>query len=267
MSESYDRSAGRLASSKNGRNRTNHSKPRSFAAPDPWARGDGYKGRIPAILLPPSHCLIEAGSKGVCVMKPIASAISFAVASLVIQASPILAQSSSSQAQSQTSNTSTLPEFVPSTGRTKYTLAVRENNSTEDAAREAAEALSAKFADITTGSIAKSDDSVAPAPPMPDRQAAQEPPTDPIKPAAQPAEARSIVLAANQPSEEPGTKKPPATRLKEHEAVHKIPRAAVAKETRDRYRVSTRESLAAIGQKVSFFERLTNPALWRWSTQ
>ena len=100
-----------------------------------------------------------------CVMKPIASAILFAVASLSIQASPILAQSSSPGAQLQTSNATALPEFVPSTGQTKYTLAVQENNSPSTAAREAAEALSAKFAGITTGSISKSDETMAEAAP------------------------------------------------------------------------------------------------------
>ncbi len=193
-------------------------------------------------------------------MKPIASAIFIAAASFVVQASPIWAQQ-------QISDASALPAFVPSAGQTKYALAVRENNATGDAAREAAEALSAKFADITTGSISKSDGDAAQAPPMAPRQVAQVPVADPVTPTAQSTEARSIVIAANPPTEEADAKKSRAPRSKEHEAVHRIPRAAIEKEARVRYQAAGRESLTAIGQKVSFFERLTNPALWRWPAQ
>jgi hypothetical protein len=198
-------------------------------------------------------------------MKRIALAVLFAVVSFAIQTSPTLAQQ-------QISDASALPAFVPSAGQTKYALAVRENNSTGDAAREAAEALSAKFADITTGSIAKSDGDAAPvsaaqAPPVPAPQPAQRPVADPVKPTAQSTEARSIVIAANQLSGEADVKKQHAPRSKGSEAAHKIPRAVVAKETRDRDQAAGRESLVAIGQKVSFFERLMNPALWNWPTQ
>ncbi len=222
---------------------------------DPWARADGYKRRIPAILSPPLGCLIAMGSKGVCVMKPIASAILLAMASFGIQSSPILAQSSSPEAQPQISSASALPEFIPPTGRTKYTLAVRENNATSDAAREAAEALSAKFAGVTTGSISKSEDTVAEASPAPPQRAAQS------------TEARTIVIASNQSPEEASPKKLARDGAKGNEPIHRIPRAAVAKETRPHFRGASRESLAAIGQKVGFLERLTNPALWTWTTQ
>lgn len=185
------------------------------------------------------------------VMKSSASAILLAAASLSIQSSPILAQSSSPGGQPQTSNASALPEFVPSTGQKKYTLAVQENNATGGAAREAAEALSAKFAGITTGSISKSEDTAAEAPPPPLPQQA-----------AQPTDARAIVIASNRPPEESRPKKSAGDGAKGNESIHRIPRTAVAKETRSHFRGAMRESLAAVGEKVGFLERLTNPALW-----
>ena len=143
-----------------------------------------------------------------CVMKPIASAILFAVASLSIQASPILAQSSSPGAQLQTSNATALPQFVPSTGQTKYTLAVQENNSPSTAAREAAEALSAKFAGITTGSISKSDETMAEAAPAtPVEHAAQPLLASASQRAAQPTDGRAIVIASNQSPDKSSPKK------------------------------------------------------------
>ena len=198
-----------------------------------------------------------------CVMKPIASAILFAVASLSIQASPILAQSSSPGAQLQTSNATALPEFVPSTGQTKYTLAVQENNSPSTAAREAAGALSAKFAGITTGSISKSDETMAEAAPAtPVEHAAQPLLASASQRAAQPTDGRAIVIASNQSPEESSPKKSAGDAAKANESVRRIPRTAVAKETRSHFRGATGASLAAVGEKVGFLDKLTNPALW-----
>jgi hypothetical protein len=196
-------------------------------------------------------------------MKPIASAILSAVACLNVQESPILAQSAAPGVQPQTSNAAALPEFVPSTGQTKYTLAVQENKSPSAAAREAAEALSAKFAGMATGSISKSDETVADASPAtPVEHAPQPLLATPVQRAAQPTEGRAIVIASNQSPDDPSPKKSAGDAAKVSESARKIPRTAVTKETRAHFRGATRANLAAVGEKVSFLDKLTNPALW-----
>src|SRR5262249_55547697 len=109
-------------------------------------------------------------------MKPIASKILFILGLMGAQALPVLADSAS------------LPEFVPPAGRPTSDLAVHENNAPAQNARAAAEALSAKFADITTGSISKTDAAEAEHPRI-----------------TQQADARSIVLASNQSSDVPAS--------------------------------------------------------------
>jgi hypothetical protein len=192
-------------------------------------------------------------------MKSTVSAIFLALALISSHAPPIFAESASSAVRPQTSNVSVLPEFVPSTGRTTYTLAVEENKGT--AARRAAEALSDKFADITTGSISKSDDPEAKTlPAAPAQQAAQ--PTHASQQAPHTTNPRSIVLAANERPNGSGRKTSPPDRAKGNEAVHRIPRAALAKEAHSHSPTDTRQILAVVGQKVGFLDRLTNPALW-----
>jgi hypothetical protein len=168
-------------------------------------------------------------------MKSIALKILSILGLIGAQASPILADSAS------------LPEFVPSAGRTTYDIAVHENNASTQNARAAAEALSAKFADITTGSISKADAAEAEHPPV-----TQQP------------DARSIVLASNQSSDVPASKSSaPVTHAKGTGAVHRIPQSVVAKNSGGRPGRGTQQSLPAIGEKVGFIDLLTNPAFWR----
>ncbi len=198
-------------------------------------------------------------------MRPIASRLLLAFTLIGGYGAPLLADDVPSNARVQTSDAS-LPAFVPSPRRSNYTTAVNDNSAS--ASRHAAEALSAKFSDITTSSISKDDPPSATmpiAPPDPPHVVTQRPDV------AQREDGRSIVLASNQAdtgqSDTGKSTKDSAIvprRSNTAGAAHRIPRAAVRKASSapPRSQSGSNVSLAAVGQKVSILDLLTNPALW-----
>jgi hypothetical protein len=177
-------------------------------------------------------------------------------------AAPVMADEGSSGLRLDISN-SALPAFVPPSGRGNFTTALNDNSASAIASRHAAEALSAKFSDMTTNSIAKEDQEASTVAPV----AAPDPPHIVTTPAA-----RSIVLASSHDDEKENAKRPMLTRHRSgaHDQGHRIPRRAFRKapstSPRDRQHELPGEessgSLAAIGKKVSILDLLTNPALW-----
>ncbi len=184
-------------------------------------------------------------------MGPIASRLFLAFVLIGGHAAPILADDGSSKSALPTSSGSTLPQFISAAVRTNYVEAVNDNTAPADSSRHAAEALSAKFSDITTSSIGK------------DEKAAT-PPMKPHVTVTESKDARSIVLAANQPDDPKSVKILTAPhRSKSAKAGHRIPRGARRKNEAARDPSTASASLAMIGQKVGFLYLLTNPALWK----
>ncbi len=184
-------------------------------------------------------------------MEPIASRLLLVFALSGGYVATARADAMSSKAQLQISNAA-LPAFVPKAGQGNYASAVTTSKSSAAAARDAAEALSAKFSDITTGSISKDDTALA----------VQKSP----RPAsAQGAEGRSIVLAVSKAVDDPKREKSPTSpsrRAKTPETADRIPRSIVRKAAAPRGSIPTIASLTSIGQKVGLLDLLTNPALW-----
>ncbi len=161
------------------------------------------------------------------------------------QAAPMFAEEASSLAA--------LPAFVSQTGRANYSEAVNDTRSNVQA-RRAAEALSAKFSDMTTSSISKDERSSAIAyadPSVVERSDAS----------------RSIVLAVNRPEDPKNpTFEAPEPAPKALAPTRRIPRRAMTKTSEPVRRGTSAQAphntLASIGQKVGFLDLLTNPALW-----
>jgi hypothetical protein len=162
-----------------------------------------------------------------------------------------------------------LPAFVSPSGRSTFKTAVTDNSASAIAARRAAEALGAKFSDITTGSISPG------APPSPPEAAPESTPlpqaeADPPHVVEPKDEGRSIVLSSRQNSDVKASKDlgKSQTRTKLGEMGRGTSRNGARKQSAAPSATSTSggTGLAAIGQKVSFVELLTNPALWHWPT-
>ncbi len=179
-------------------------------------------------------------------MGPVASRLLLAFALIGGSTSPLLADTPASWT-AEKSDGAILPEFIPPTVRSNYREAVSDNTAAAISARRAAGELSAKLseADIRSSS----------------------PKIEPPVEATETNGARAIVLAANQ-QDDPKTADISASsshRARAGRAEHRIPRSAVTKADRTtRSSAASHESLAMIGQKVGFFDLLTNPALWKW---
>lgn len=166
-----------------------------------------------------------------------------------------------------------LPAFVPNSGRANFATALDANRASATAARHAAEALSAKFADLTTNSIAKEEPSTAAAAaPMPaaDAATAQETftpvpsPTDPPH-VVTTNTSRSFMLTSKRAAaakHDPRVSKPRAvTNETRH---HAAPAGAATARTDSlgNAQTATGKDLSSLGTKVGFLGLLTNPALW-----
>jgi hypothetical protein len=134
------------------------------------------------------------------------------------------------------------------------------------AARRAAEALGAKFSDVATGSISPGGQA--------QRLAAQAPeptmplPFDPPHAGTPNDEARTILLSSKHTDDPKLAKRSTktASRSKPKDMRRKTSAYALhgpaVRSTNAQ--VNGEATLATIGQKVSFVELLTNPALWHW---
>lgn len=205
-------------------------------------------------------------------MTPIASRLLLTIAFAGCQAAQALAD----DALPLTSFDTALPAFVPNSGRGNFTTALNDNRASATAARRAAEALSAKFTDITTNSIAK-DDSPPTTTPAPAPAAKPTPPASvqahaPVAAVDPPHivttnSSRSFVLASRQADGNSKARASSRRRLTTNEKRHRVPRAVAmqtdetGKGTADGQKGSEKD-LAAIGTKVGFLDLLTNPSLW-----
>ena len=187
-------------------------------------------------------------------MKPIASRLYLILVLTGAHVAPTLADDRSSGSGLQTSD-SHIPAFVPPLGRRNFRTAMDGPESPELAARQGAEALSAKFAGTTASSI---NDGVKASSPVPIAE------TDPPHVVATPTGARSIVLASRQADETRSTKGAKFKRPHNSRSAHRIPRTALRKAqfTDREHSGASAANLAAIGSKVGALELLTNPALW-----
>jgi hypothetical protein len=190
-------------------------------------------------------------------MGPIASKLVLVFALIGAQVAPTLANDISTNAGKYAD--ASLPAFVPPTGKSSYTIAVNENTSSAVAARRAAEVLSAKFSTSATGSISKDDPE--PAPVLPAE-------ADPPHVVAPSDDARTIVLSSTQSTNEKNAERSARPSRLKAAHVHRIPKSAFRKSSPTPPGKNAEDaSLAQIGQKVSFLELLTNPALWFASTK
>ncbi|MBS0250535.1 MAG: hypothetical protein JSR78_05660 [Proteobacteria bacterium] len=206
-------------------------------------------------------------------MTPIASRLSLAISLVACHAFQALADDT----LPLTSLDARLPAFVPNTGRGNFTTALNDNRESTTAARRAAEALSAKFSDVTTNSISEVDAlaTTAPAP-----TAAANPAPAPLASAGPVAEidpphivttttSRSFMLTSRQADGDSKTRASSRRRsTKTTGKRHGVPNTAVVAHVgeagdraEDGQRVS-RKDLSAIGTKVGFLDLLTNPSLW-----
>lgn len=209
-------------------------------------------------------------------MTPIASRLLLTIALAGCQSAQALAD----DALPLTSFDTPLPAFVPSSGRGNFTTALNDNRASATAARRAAEALSAKFTDITTNSIAKDDSppTTTPAPAPAPAPAAKPTPAASVQTHAPVAavdpphivttnSSRSFVLASRQADSNDKARAPSRRRLTTNEKRHRVPRVIAAQVgekgegTADGQKGSGKD-LAAIGTKVGFLDLLTNPSLW-----
>ncbi|WP_045835467.1 hypothetical protein [Hyphomicrobium sp. 99] len=201
-------------------------------------------------------------------MKFVASVVLPVLALLAAYVSPVFADTPASGPQDpQSAGTTPLPAFIPLSGQEKYASALKSKSGSAAAARQEAEKISALFAGMTTGSISKSDEA-EPA----ERRVEAPLEADPVKPiATEEPSGRSITLASNQSAEDktgktqvPPKNAPPADQMKGTSKPHRIPQKAIARETHGGPSLAGGEpgNLAAIGQKVSVIDLLTNPALW-----
>lgn len=179
-------------------------------------------------------------------MGPVASRLLLAFALIGGSTPPLFADTSPSWT-AEKSDSAILPEFIPPTVRSNYREAVSDNTAAAISARRAAGELSAKFSEADTSSGSSK----------------VEPPVE----ATDANGTRAIVLAANR-QDDPKTADIPASssrRARAGRAEHRIPRSAVERTDRAAHgSAASHESLAMIGQKVGFFDLLTNPALWKW---
>lgn len=199
-------------------------------------------------------------------MKSVASVVLPVLALLAASGPPAFADPTSSSNEPQSASATPLPSFVPLSGQEKYASALRGNNGAAAPARQEAEKISALFAGMTTGSISKSDQAVSA-----EAAPAAGDPEKPILQESQRADGRSITLASTQSSEDTTEKTSAAPkkegrlakRAKRKDDAHRIPQKAIVGETPSSA-ITAQETpaLASIGQKVSFIELLTNPALW-----
>lgn len=178
-------------------------------------------------------------------MGPVASRLLLAFALIGGSTSPLLADTAPSWRAEQ-SDSAILPEFIPPTVRPNYREAVSDNTAAAISARRAAGELSAKFSEAEPGSSSSK--------------------VEPTVKATDTNGARAIVLAANH-QDDPKMANISASssqRARAGRAEHRIPRSAVTKTDRTaRSTDGSHASLATIGQKVGFFDLLTNPALWK----
>ncbi len=181
-------------------------------------------------------------------MGPVASRLFSAFVLIGIQSISVRADDHISQAPS---DKAALPEFIPTTGRANYAKAINDNSAGTVSARHAAEALSAKFAEVATSSISKDDQGVAVHP-----KSRTE--------ATDRGDIRSIVLTANQ-LDDPKDVKMAAGGPHEISSAktHPLPRRSLRIREPVRSSDSSGGTLASIGQKVGFLHLLTNPALWK----
>lgn len=200
------------------------------------------------------------GEQGLQAMKPIASflLLMIATAAVGMHGTSVFADEVPITSGADTP----LPAFVPTSRLRNFATARDDNDASAIATRQAAEALSAKFSDITTNSISK--DAPPPAKataqiPMPPAEA------DPPHVVTETGEARSFVLSSTTRNEDAiGTRPAPPhpSRLKTQN--RRMPRneidtssLKVANEDR-----GASPNLAVIA-KVGLFNFLTNPALWK----
>jgi hypothetical protein len=177
----------------------------------------------------------------------IASRLLFALSVIAAHSAPLLAAESLSASNATETEMPRLPSFVPPARQANYATAVRQTNSAAGT-RRAAEELSSKFADVTTSSITREE----PQPKIASQSA---------QPAVETEDARSIVLAASHPDDPKlATDGPPPPSRPKRVAKSGIKLAARSEERPPTG--GTAENLASIGKKVSFFDLLTNPALW-----
>ncbi|MFT3732348.1 MAG: hypothetical protein QM780_13180 [Hyphomicrobium sp.] len=164
---------------------------------------------------------------------------------------------------------SALPAFVAPSRRGSFATAVNDNSASAAAARNAAEALSAKFSDIATSSISKEESQTPTPAAAPAPAPAQPAEVDPPHVVTQDTEMRSIVLSSRRSNEEKAVKDKTATRRHSttRSARPRIPRktASEASGAAPQAELGLSSSLVKIGQKVGFLDLLTNPALWQGS--
>lgn len=200
-------------------------------------------------------------------MKLVASVILPVLAVFAADIAPAFAETAAPAPQDvQANDTATLPAFVPLSGQKNYVSALQSKSGAAVAARQEAEKISSLFAGMTTGSIDRTEGEAPVETDVPPIVAAD--PVKPTKPEA--SSARSIVLASKKSADEADAKSsaslksaPQVHRAKGSRKSQRIPQKAIAKETRGlNAAASGPANLAAIGQKVSVIDLLTNPALW-----
>lgn len=206
-------------------------------------------------------------------MTPIASRLSLAIALAGCQAAQALAD----DALPLTSLDAPLPAFVPNSGRGNFTTALNDNRASTTAARRAAEALSAKFSDITTNSISKDDPPAtttpAPAPAAKPAPVASAPTPAPAAEVDPPHivttnTSRSFMLTSRQADGDSEARPPSRRRSTTNEKRHRVPRTAVAAQVSEAGdgaadgQKGSGKDLSVIGTKVGFLDLLTNPSLW-----
>jgi hypothetical protein len=192
-------------------------------------------------------------------MGPIASRIMLVLVLVGSRVAPLFAGESDVMMRLGAPDPS-LPTFVPASGRGNFTTAVNDNSASAVAARHAAEAMSAKFSDISTSSI--SNDAIEVAPSEPREPVVSDPPHTELPKG----DARAIVLKSSSGPRPSGK----AARLASSGEVKAQPRRVIPRNgIEEKGRLSESEpnggnsGLAAIGQKVGLLHLLTNPALWK----
>lgn len=165
-------------------------------------------------------------------MKPAMSSVLVMLGFGFLSAAPALADSAP------------LPAFISPTGEARFSQAVQERDAAVSA-RRAAEVISSKFSEVTTGSIATNEDARG-------STSAATPGHRADSPAP-----RAIVLASNRSVDMKSTRVRETSKPTIGTDPHRLPHNAKTKPA-----LASAATLAALGQKVGWFNKLTNPAFW-----
>lgn len=166
-----------------------------------------------------------------------------------------------------------LPAFVPNSGRANFATALDANRASATAARHAAEALSAKFADLTTNSITREKEepataaAAAPLPAADVAPAASAHVPSPVDPphVVTTNTSRSFMLTSRSAGGDKNERRSSKRRSITNETRHHAAPAGAATAPADSLgnaQTATAKNLTALGTKVGFLDLLTNPALW-----